>query len=79
MQGMASGYVLGEILSKLNMQPDFNEFVKSDSPEALINNFTRLQPSLTKLGLKLDSKTANAIMREEKGAAAQLLYGIKQV
>ena len=59
------------------MQPDFDRFDASGTPDARINNFTRLQDSLGKLGIKLDSRMANAIMTEEKGVAARLLYTIK--
>lgn len=77
MQELASGYVLGRIMAHLNMQPDFDKFDASGTPDARINNFTRLQDSLLKLGIRLDSRMANAIMTEEKGVAARLLYTIK--
>ena len=75
---MASGYLFGEILSKLSLQPDFPSFQSDGSPDAMINNFTRLHPTLKQLGVKFDSNVANALMREEKGTAAQLLYSIKR-
>lgn len=79
MQGLASGYALGEILFKLGLQPDFDKFDSSGAPDAMINNFTRLHPTFKHLGIKLDSNVANALIREESGVAAQLLYNIRRV
>lgn len=79
MQDFASGYALGELLSRYNLQPDFAKFDASGTPNAAINNFTRLQPTFQQLGLKLDSTIANDLLREEKGVASHILYRIKQV
>jgi hypothetical protein len=79
LQELASGYKLGSVLSNLNLQPDFGEFDEQHSPDAMINNFTRVQPTLKSLGIKFDSKRANALMREQKGVASQLLYEIRAV
>jgi len=78
-QDFASGFVFGEIFHKCNLQPDFHLFVDRTHPDAMINNFTRLQPSVTKLGLPFDSKLANQIMTEEKGVASKFLYQLKTV
>ncbi|MEW5317265.1 MAG: hypothetical protein WDW38_008576 [Sanguina aurantia] len=74
----ASGYEFGRVFAAFNMQPDFNKFVSARFPDAMINNFTRLQPTFTKLGVRMDTRTANSLMREEAGVAAKLLYTIKQ-
>ncbi|QDZ23339.1 hypothetical protein A3770_10p58570 [Chloropicon primus] len=73
----ASGYAFGELLSKFNLQNDFVHFEDSDSPDAMINNFTRLQLTFSKLKIKLDSSSASAIMSGEKGVAARFVYDIK--
>jgi hypothetical protein len=39
----ASGFLFGEILARCNLQPDFSKFVNKNTPDARINNFTRLQ------------------------------------
>lgn len=78
-QELASGYKLGKILNKLKLQPDFDQFDESGTPDAMINNFTRLQPTLKHLGIRFDGKKANALMCEEKGVAAQLVYDIRTV
>ena len=39
----ASGFLFGEVLARCNMQPDFAKFVNENTPDARINNFTRLQ------------------------------------
>jgi hypothetical protein len=36
-----------------------------------------LQPTLSKLGVQLDTRTVTAIVREEKGIAARLVYMLK--
>ena len=43
----------------------------------MLNNFSRLQPTLSRLGIKLDSKRANGIMTQKRGAALRLLYDVK--
>jgi hypothetical protein len=54
-QDFASGYALGEVLSRHNLQPDFDKFETCGTPGAAINNCTRLQPT-SKLGLKLGNR-----------------------
>ncbi|CAG9461598.1 unnamed protein product [Pedinophyceae sp. YPF-701] len=73
----ATGYLLGELLARLDLQPDFEKFDPAETPDARINNFNRLQKSLKTLGISMDSRKANAIMTEEKGFVMRLLYQIK--
>ena len=126
MQHFANGYWLGEMLSKLNLQPDFHRFEDRRTPDVMLKNYARLQvcdaalhacllpcicmgcyhclllsaghacglanailaapepkhcpvlqPTFTKLHVPFTSQTAKQLMRGDKGAAAQLLYGIK--
>ncbi|KAE8954388.1 hypothetical protein PR003_g26000, partial [Phytophthora rubi] len=42
----ASGYLLGEILHRLNHQHDFADFMRSSSADAKILNFCLLEPTL---------------------------------
>lgn len=79
LQEFSTGYKLGQVLAKLNLQPDFEMFQQQPTPEAMINNFTRLQPTLKSLGIKFDTRRANALVREDKGAASQLLNEIRSV
>lgn len=37
-----------------------------------------LQPTFKRLGIPMNTQTANALMREESGVAAKLLYDVKQ-
>ena len=53
--------------------------VACEKTGAMINNFTRLQPTLKSLGIKFDTRRANALAREDKGVASQLLYEIRSV
>jgi hypothetical protein len=78
-QDLATGFVLGELLHKLNLQPDFDKFDNSGTPDALINNFTRLHPVLKEIGVKFDTRVAQSLIRQERGVASKVLYGIKRV
>ncbi|KAL4169882.1 hypothetical protein KRP22_010793 [Phytophthora ramorum] len=73
----ASGYLLGEILHRLNHQHNFADFMRSSSADAKILNFCLLEPSLRNLNIKFDANTAAAVMNEKRDAAANLLYQIK--
>ncbi|ETP38459.1 hypothetical protein F442_13938 [Phytophthora nicotianae P10297] len=73
----ASGYLLGEILHRLNHQHNFADFMRSSSADAKVVNFCLLEPTLHNLNIKFDANVAVAIMNEKKDAAANLLYQIK--
>ncbi|KAG2499886.1 hypothetical protein HYH03_002175 [Edaphochlamys debaryana] len=77
-QDFASGFLFGQLFSKYNLQPDVERFDSRKMPDAMINNFTRLQPTFTKLGVHMDTRVANMLIREEAGVAPRLLYSIKQ-
>lgn len=49
MQDFASGYTFGQLLYSFNLQPDFEHFDPKRTPDAMINNFTRLQVGHTVL------------------------------
>lgn len=74
----ASGYLFGQLFSRYNLQPDVGQFDAKRMPDTMISNFTRLQPTFQKLGIPMDTRVANALIREEPGVAARLLYSIKQ-
>uniref|UniRef100_A0A3Q2V1T2 Sperm flagellar 2 n=1 Tax=Haplochromis burtoni TaxID=8153 RepID=A0A3Q2V1T2_HAPBU len=69
----ASGYLMGEVLHKYQLQNDFNMFMKKTSVSKL-NNFTRLEPTLQLLGISFDINTAQDLIQEKQGAATRLLY-----
>ncbi|KAF4135490.1 CH-like domain in sperm protein, partial [Phytophthora infestans] len=62
----SSGYLLGEILHRLNHQPNFADFMRSSSADAKVVNFCLLEPTLHKLNVKFDANVAVAIMNEKK-------------
>uniref|UniRef100_UPI003AAC52F2 sperm flagellar protein 2 n=1 Tax=Centroberyx gerrardi TaxID=166262 RepID=UPI003AAC52F2 len=70
----SSGYLIGEVLHKYQLQDDFNMFMKSNTSNSKLNNFTRIEPSLQLLGVPFDLNTAQALMQEQQGAATRLLY-----
>ena len=73
----ASGYAFGELLYKCKLCPDFAQFSARGGPDSMINNFTRLQPALGRMGVVLTPQVVNSLMSEERGVAPRLLYSIK--
>ncbi|KAK5932266.1 hypothetical protein CgunFtcFv8_003985 [Champsocephalus gunnari] len=70
----SSGYLIGEVLHKYQMQNDFSMFMKKDTPISRMNNFTRLEPTLKLLGISFNLNTAQDLMQEKQGVATRLLY-----
>uniref|UniRef100_A0A4W4EPB2 Calponin-homology (CH) domain-containing protein n=1 Tax=Electrophorus electricus TaxID=8005 RepID=A0A4W4EPB2_ELEEL len=68
----ANGYLIGEVLSRYQLQDDFAHF--SNGANAKLNNFTRLEPTLQLLGVPFDLGMAKAVMQGQQGAATRLLY-----
>ena len=74
-----NGFLFGELLNLYQLQPDFPQFVDDFTPNAKVNNFKRLQPTLRNLKIKIDSRIANDIIQEKPGAALGLLHKIRSV
>ncbi|XP_033973576.1 sperm flagellar protein 2 [Trematomus bernacchii] len=70
----SSGYLIGEVLHKYQMQNDFSMFMKKDTSISRLNNFTRLEPTLKLLGISFNLNTAQDLMQEKQGVATRLLY-----
>ncbi|KAG7481571.1 hypothetical protein MATL_G00067490 [Megalops atlanticus] len=70
----SSGYLIGKLLQKYQLQDDFDQFSKSSMANSRLNNFTRLEPTLQLLGVPFDLGMAQAVMQERQGAATRLLY-----
>ncbi|XP_036382781.1 sperm flagellar protein 2 [Megalops cyprinoides] len=70
----SSGYLIGKLLQKYQLQDDFDQFSKSSTANSRLNNFTRLEPTLQLLGVSFDLGMAQAVMQERQGAATRLLY-----
>lgn len=51
-QDFANGVYFGQLLHHYGMQPDFDKFVDTRHPDAMVNNYTRLQVRLGVLGCK---------------------------
>uniref|UniRef100_A0A3B4DD30 Calponin-homology (CH) domain-containing protein n=1 Tax=Pygocentrus nattereri TaxID=42514 RepID=A0A3B4DD30_PYGNA len=64
----------GEVLSRFQLQEDFQSFSTNSSANAKLNNFTRLEPTLQLLGIPFDLSMAKAVMQGQPGAATRLLY-----
>ncbi|XP_074493462.1 sperm flagellar protein 2 isoform X1 [Sebastes fasciatus] len=70
----SSGYLIGEVLHKYQLQNDFSLFMKNDNSISRLNNFTRVEPTLQLLGISFDINTAQDLMQEKQGVATRLLY-----
>ncbi|XP_022100241.1 sperm flagellar protein 2-like isoform X2 [Acanthaster planci] len=70
----ASGYLIGEVLKKYDLQEDFESFSQSRTADSKLNNFTRLEPTLHLLEVPFDTNTAHGVMQEQPGVATRLMY-----
>ncbi|XP_058026122.1 sperm flagellar protein 2 isoform X1 [Ahaetulla prasina] len=70
----SSGYLIGELLNKYELQEDFAQFSQSRLANAKLNNFSRMEPTLQLLGVQFDQNVARNIMTEQHGAAIKLVY-----
>ncbi|XP_053304104.1 sperm flagellar protein 2 [Spea bombifrons] len=70
----ATGYLIGEVLHKYQLQNDFDQFSQNRAAISKLNNFTRIEPTLQLLGVPFDQNVAQSIMSEHHGAATRLLY-----
>ncbi|XP_052233181.1 sperm flagellar protein 2-like [Dreissena polymorpha] len=70
----ASGYLIGEVLNKYQLQNDFDKFSQSKTSDSKLNNFTRIEPTLHLLAIPIDTNLARAIMTETHGVATRLMY-----
>ncbi|XP_040276917.1 sperm flagellar protein 2 [Bufo bufo] len=70
----ATGYLIGEVLHKYELQNDFDKFSQSRTATSKLNNFTRVEPTLQLVGIPFDQNVAQNIMSEQHGAATGLLY-----
>ncbi|XP_054543895.1 sperm flagellar protein 2 isoform X2 [Talpa occidentalis] len=73
-KAFSSGYLIGEVLHKFELQDDFSEFSESRNPSTKRSNFSRLEPTLHLLGVQFDQNMAQNIITEKPGAATKLLY-----
>ncbi|XP_058535993.1 sperm flagellar protein 2 isoform X1 [Ochotona princeps] len=70
----STGYLIGEVLHRFQLQDDFSEFSESRVSTAKLNNFSRLEPTLHLLGVQFDQNVAQNIITEKPGAATKLVY-----
>ncbi|XP_053555644.1 sperm flagellar protein 2 [Bombina bombina] len=70
----ATGYLIGEVLLKYQLQDDFDQFSQSRVSSSKLNNFSRIEPTLQLLGIPFDQNVAQTIISEQHGAATRLLY-----
>ena len=49
------GYLLGELLMRFNQNDNFDAFLHKDNPDARINNFCLLEPTMRQIGVVFNS------------------------
>ena len=75
---LKSGRLLGEVLYKLELIDDLDEYMSGTSLEASIKNYTLAERILKeRLGITLSSNEAFDLIQGRAGCAAKLLYQIK--
>ncbi|XP_071117594.1 sperm flagellar protein 2-like [Haliotis cracherodii] len=70
----SSGFLIGEVLNKYQLQDDFDQFSQSKTADSKLNNFTRIEPVLHLLGIPFDTNVARDIMTERHGVATRIMY-----
>ncbi|PVD23583.1 hypothetical protein C0Q70_16855 [Pomacea canaliculata] len=70
----SSGYLIGEILNKHQLQNDFHLFSQARTTNAKLNNFTRMEPNMHLLGIPFDTNIARDVMTENYGVVTRLMY-----
>jgi len=74
----ANGYLLGELLFRFNQQQDFHDFIDSQRVSACVENFCRLETTMTRLGVKgFDARTAVRVISGDIKAVVDILHRIK--
>ena len=76
-EDLCNGYLLGELLVRYGLLSTTDLLTDKETPSAKVCNFTALQQPLNDLGVKFNSKIANELMTEKKGAAINLCYQLK--
>jgi hypothetical protein len=72
-----NGFLLGELLSRYNQQQSFESFQNSDTPDAIIQNFLLLEPTMRSIGVHFNIQLVYQIIHGKLGAVKTLLYEIK--
>ncbi|KDO20895.1 hypothetical protein SPRG_14126 [Saprolegnia parasitica CBS 223.65] len=75
---LSNGYLLGHILSSLELEAAPESYADSANLASVLLNFERLEKSLHGVGIRLAPDTARNIMMEKKGAVAKLLMQLKE-
>ena len=74
----SNGFYFGEILSKYQLLPQFNEFNNDFQPLHITKNFSLLQKKFSDLGINLTEVDKGEIIQRKKFKAEMFLFKIKQ-
>jgi CH-like domain in sperm protein len=72
-----NGYLLGEILMRYGIHPDFVLFRDNKSENSKFNNFRVIEPQLRSMGIDFNGMTAFSIMNGDTEAVTNLLYRMR--
>ena len=75
----SNGYFFGEILSKYELLPQFNEFNNTNNKLHITKNYSLLQKKFSDLGINLTEIDKNDLIQKKKFKAEIFLYKIKQI
>lgn len=76
-EDFANGYLFGEILSKYNQIPFFNEFKNREDLNSKIYNFKLIEKAFKDLSIKLERAKLEDIINKKRGIATRFLYQLK--
>lgn len=71
------GFLLGELLHRYNQIMTFPRFIQHGTPQNILDNFALLQPVMTKIGVRFNSKVASDIMHGNESVTKSILYEMK--
>jgi PIN domain nuclease of toxin-antitoxin system len=74
----SNGFFFGEILSKYELLPQFNEFNNTNNKLHITKNYSLLQKKFSDLGINLTEIEKNDLIQKKKFKAEIFLYKIKQ-
>ena len=74
-----NGYLLGEILHKHKLIPNFHLYKNSSKHSDISKNYQYLSKAFDDLNIKFNDTRRNDILNKKKGVAAQIIFKLKQV
>ena len=75
----STGYYYAELFKKIGcLKSDINEYkIEPNTLEEIKNNFEKLKPEFSNIGIHIDDEIINLIINKEKNIASNFIYKIK--